>query len=149
MSEHITRRNQEMEKYVEIQPVVIEGFPDAHNVFLKATNQRFCISQYGCETKDKAEWLRDMLCVALAKIVVDSRHAQRAPDGFNAVQEMVVGERLSWCVVHVVPMKRTILQDFGQGVDAMRAADKALKAMSSAVTSTSPHPIDNKRDSAS
>lgn len=78
MSEHITRRNQEMEKYVEIQPVVMEGFPDAHNVFLKATNQRFCISQYGCETKDKAEWLRDMLCVALAKIVVDSRHAQEA-----------------------------------------------------------------------
>lgn len=66
-----TRRNPEMEKYVKIQPVVMEGFPDAHNVFLQITNQRFHIGAFGCETLDEAEWLRDMLCIALAKVVAD------------------------------------------------------------------------------
>ena len=75
MSEHVTRRNPEMEKYVEIRPVVMEGSPDAHNVFLKVTNQSFCVSHYRCETKEDAEWMRDMLCVALAKIVADARTA--------------------------------------------------------------------------
>ncbi len=61
-----------MERYVEIKPVVMRGWPDAHNVFLKATNQSFCVSPYGCESKEDAEWVRDMLCVALAKIVADN-----------------------------------------------------------------------------
>lgn len=74
--EHITRRNPEMEKYVEIRPVVMEGFPDAHNVFLKVTNQRFCVTPYACETRENAEWTRDMLCVALAKIAADARSPQ-------------------------------------------------------------------------
>jgi hypothetical protein len=73
MTEHLTRRNPEMEKYVEIQPVVMKGYPDAHNVFLRVTNQRFQVMQYGCETREDAEWMRDMLCIALAKIVADSR----------------------------------------------------------------------------
>lgn len=68
----VTRRSPEMEKYVEIRPVVMESYPDAHNVFLKVTNQSFCVTQYACETKEGAEWMRDMLCVALAKIVSDS-----------------------------------------------------------------------------
>lgn len=72
MSEHITRRAPQMEKYVEIKPVVMEGYPDAHSVFLKVTNQRFCVTPYGCDTKADAEWTRDMLCVALAKIVADA-----------------------------------------------------------------------------
>lgn len=59
-----------LEKYVEIQPVVVEGFPDAHNVFLKVTNQRFSVTPYACETKEEAEWTRDMLCIALMKIVM-------------------------------------------------------------------------------
>jgi hypothetical protein len=67
-----TRRAPQMEKYVEIKPAVMDGFPDAHNVFLKVTNQSFCVSPYGCESKAHAEWMRDMLCVALAKIVADS-----------------------------------------------------------------------------
>jgi len=71
MSEQVTRRNPEMERYVTIQPVVMEGFPDAHNVYLTATNQRFHIGGFGCETKEDAEWMRDMLCIALAKIVAD------------------------------------------------------------------------------
>ena len=61
-----------MRKYTSIQPVVMEGFPEAHHVFLHATNQSFCVSHYGCETKEEAEWMQDQLCVALAKIVADS-----------------------------------------------------------------------------
>lgn len=72
MSQHTTRRNPEMEKYVEIRPVTIEGHPDAHNVFLKVTNQSFRVTPYGCETKEEAEWTRDMLCVALGKVVSDA-----------------------------------------------------------------------------
>jgi hypothetical protein len=71
--DHLTRRNPEMEKYVEIAPVVMDGWPDAHHVFLKITNQRFCVTPHGCETKDEAEWHRDMLCIALAKLVADHR----------------------------------------------------------------------------
>jgi len=62
-----------MQKYTLILPVVMMDFPDAHHVFLQVTNQRFCVSPYGCETKKDAELLRDQLCVALAKIVEDSK----------------------------------------------------------------------------
>ena len=61
----------DMERYTDIQPVVMEGFPDAHHVFLQVTNQRFCVSPHGCEMKEEAEWMREMLCVALAKVVAD------------------------------------------------------------------------------
>jgi hypothetical protein len=61
-----------MEKYTEIKPCVVEGTPDAHNVFLKVTNQTFCVSAYACDTKEDAEWMRDQLCVALEKIVADN-----------------------------------------------------------------------------
>lgn len=60
-----------IKKYTDIKPVVMEGFPDAHNVFLQVTNQRFCVTPYGCDTKEDAEWMRDMLCVALERIVID------------------------------------------------------------------------------
>lgn len=66
------RLNLEMLKYTEIAPVVDEDWPDAHNVFLKVTNQRFCVTPHGCETKEQAEWHRDMLCIALTKIVNDA-----------------------------------------------------------------------------
>ena len=61
-----------MEKYVTVQPVVVEGSPDAHNVFLQVTNQRFCVTPYACDTREEAEWVRDQLCVALNKIVADA-----------------------------------------------------------------------------
>ena len=60
-------------RYVEITPVVMDGEPDAQNVFLMSSNQRFCISPDGCENLEVAEWTRDMLCVALSKIVDDER----------------------------------------------------------------------------
>jgi hypothetical protein len=60
---------QDMQKYTFIRPVVMEGYPDAHNVFLKITNQTFRIDTHACETKEEAEWLQTQLCVALAKMV--------------------------------------------------------------------------------
>lgn len=69
--EWTTRRAPHMEKYVIISPVVMEDYPDAQNVYLQAGNQRFCFSPHGCETKDEAEWMRDMLCIALDQIVKD------------------------------------------------------------------------------
>lgn len=69
---HTTRRNPEMEKYVVVAPVVIEGEPDAHNVFLQVGTQRFCVSPHGCDNKEHAEWLRDMLCIALARVVKEA-----------------------------------------------------------------------------
>jgi hypothetical protein len=60
-----------IKRYTDVQPVVMEGFPDAHNVFLQVTNQRFCVTPHGCESKEGAEWMRDMLCIALEKIVMD------------------------------------------------------------------------------
>ena len=69
----------EMEKYIEIRPVVMDGSPDAHNVFLKVTNQTFCVTPFACETKEEAEWFRDMLCVALGKVVADGTPAQGMP----------------------------------------------------------------------
>jgi len=71
-SEWTTRRAPHMERYVVIQPVVMEGSPEARNVFLQVGNQRFCVSQNGCENLEEAEWLRDMICIALEKVVRDN-----------------------------------------------------------------------------
>jgi hypothetical protein len=62
---------EKLEKYVTIAPVVVEGEPDAHNVFIQVTNQRFCLGPYARETRADAEWTKDMLCTALEKIVRD------------------------------------------------------------------------------
>lgn len=68
-----TRRAPHMERFVEVRPVVIEEWPDAHNVFLKVGVQQFCVSPHGCETRDEAEWMRDMLCIALDAVVSATR----------------------------------------------------------------------------
>lgn len=68
-----------MEKYVPLAPVVMEGFPDAHNVFLQVRNQRFTIG-YAAETKQEAEWVRDMLCIALARIAADATGVEEYAD---------------------------------------------------------------------
>jgi hypothetical protein len=60
-----------LEKYTDIRPCVVQGDPDAHTVWLKVTNQEFCITVYAAETKEEAEWMRDQLCVALEKLVQD------------------------------------------------------------------------------
>lgn len=66
MPDHTTPER--MKKYTEIKPVVVEGSPDAHTIWLKCGNQRFCLSQYQ-DTKEEAEWMQDQLCVALDSIV--------------------------------------------------------------------------------
>ena len=57
--------------YTLILPVVVEGSPDAYNVFLQSTNQRFCVTPYACDTREDAEWMQEQLCMALEKIVND------------------------------------------------------------------------------
>ncbi len=64
MSERPTRRSPEMEKYVEVKPAY-SG--DGYTVHLQVKNQRFHIA--GCDNLDEAEYMRDMLCIALAGIV--------------------------------------------------------------------------------
>jgi hypothetical protein len=64
---------QRMMQFTEIRPVVMEDTPDAHNVFLVVGGQQFMVSQFGCETKQEAEWMRDQLCQALENIVEQTR----------------------------------------------------------------------------
>ncbi len=65
-----TRRAPHMERYVEIRPVLVRDWPDAHLVFMKIGNQQFQIGD-ALETKEEAEWSRDMLCIALDRISRD------------------------------------------------------------------------------
>lgn len=59
----------EMEKYTEIRSVVINGAPDAHNVYLKIDHQSFCVTKQACDDREEAEWFRNQLCIALARMV--------------------------------------------------------------------------------
>lgn len=67
-----TRRAPHMEKYIEIVPCYQDDFPDAHVVRLIVGNQRFQLDDFK-ETKAEAVWMGDMLCIALAGIVEDSK----------------------------------------------------------------------------
>src|SRR5262245_34366536 len=66
-----TRRNPEMEKYTYIRPVITEE-GEQYRICLKVDNQEFAIGQYPCVNTSEAEWMRDMLCIALAKIVKEA-----------------------------------------------------------------------------
>lgn len=64
-----------MEKYTEVRPVIVEGFPDAHTLLLKLGNQRFTLGGGGqdyYDTKEDVDMMRDMLCVALDQMVRDN-----------------------------------------------------------------------------
>lgn len=63
-----TRRHPEFERFVEMKEVVVEGEPDAQTIWLKIGVQSFRINDY-CEDQHHAEWMRDMLCNALANMV--------------------------------------------------------------------------------
>jgi hypothetical protein len=67
----------DLRKYITIAPVVMEDLPDAHNVFLQVTNQRFCVTPYACDSREGAEWFADQLYVALVKIVSAAVEAER------------------------------------------------------------------------
>jgi hypothetical protein len=66
----------DMRKYIIIAPVVVKDLPDAHNVFLQVTNQRFCVTPFAYD-KDEADWMADQLCVALGAIVRAAVEAER------------------------------------------------------------------------
>lgn len=68
VTDHITRRNPEMEKYVKIQPVITED-GEQFVLLLQIENQQFHVGQFPEETLKGAEWSRDMLCIALARLV--------------------------------------------------------------------------------
>lgn len=68
--EWTTRRAPHMERFTELRPVLVKDYPDAHRLLLKVGNQQFEISSgvgyY--DTKEEAEWVRDMLCIALDRL---------------------------------------------------------------------------------
>lgn len=57
-----------LKSFVNISPIVMEGFPDAHKVTFDVDSQHFDIAPDGCETKEDAEWMRDMFLRALSKV---------------------------------------------------------------------------------
>lgn len=65
-----------MERFTEIKPVIVEGYPNAHTLWLKVNNQSFVISAGFPdfhETKEEAEWARDMLCIALDSMAQETK----------------------------------------------------------------------------
>ena len=84
MTEHTTRRNPEMERYVTIRPVVTED-GEQFALYLKVGNQEFRVGQYPDETLERAEWMRDMLCIALANILADA-----APVGGESMTKVLI-----------------------------------------------------------
>lgn len=64
-----TRQHPELEKWVIIQRVGT----DSYNVFLHVEGQNFRVNPVPAETLEDAQWLRDMLCNALGKIVADAK----------------------------------------------------------------------------
>ena len=59
-------------QYVEIKPIIVRDEPDAHIVALKVNQQSFRLD-CSQENLEHAEWMRDMLCVAIAVIVEEAK----------------------------------------------------------------------------
>lgn len=64
LSSESSRQNPEMEKYVTISE-------DNKTITLQVGHQYFKLA-YEAEDRDSAEWMRDMLCIALAKVVAEN-----------------------------------------------------------------------------
>ena len=79
-----TNYTHRMERYVEIAPVVVDEQPRVHHVFLRVGNQRFRVTPHACETKEHAEWVRNMLCVALDRVVADQAERLNELDEMDA-----------------------------------------------------------------
>ncbi len=58
--------------YTKSQPCVVEGWPDAHTVWLKVGVQEFRLMPT-LETKEEAEWMREQLAKALISVVEATR----------------------------------------------------------------------------
>lgn len=69
MSNAISLKYSFLERYTDVRPVAIMGAPDAHHVFLTVGDKRFCVTPYGCETKERAEQIRETLVAALETII--------------------------------------------------------------------------------
>lgn len=66
------------EQHVTLKPVVIRDMPDAHNIWLTVGVQSFCMTPYGMErTRDHANWFRDRMVDALAKMIATALIADR------------------------------------------------------------------------
>lgn len=65
------------EQYTLCKSCCVDGEPNAHTVWLKVGVQSFCVTPLPCETKDEAEWMRDMLAKALAAVVDGSANNEQ------------------------------------------------------------------------
>lgn len=66
-----TRRAPHMERYVRVRPFPTEETEDSHKLELVIDNQGFLLSDgaSNChESREAAEWSRDMLCIALNEL---------------------------------------------------------------------------------
>ena len=68
MSEANTHQHPEMERFVDIRPFEDKDGFTRYEVRLRVGSQSFGLC-YPAETSYEAIWQRDMLCIALAKIV--------------------------------------------------------------------------------
>lgn len=58
------------EKHTKITQVVVGGQDEpGFCCWLTVGNQSFCVTPNYCDTKEEAEWMRDMLAKALASII--------------------------------------------------------------------------------
>lgn len=74
--EWTTRRAQHMERFVEVKRYATDEHPDGHQVQLVVGNQSFILSDGNVEyyeSKEQAEWVRDMLCIALDALVKECK----------------------------------------------------------------------------
>ena len=68
MMDDLTKSEQRFfDTYTSKAPVVMAGFPDAHQVFLSVGVQKFNIND-ACEDADAADWMRKMLAKALSSV---------------------------------------------------------------------------------
>jgi len=63
-------------RYVETR-----GMGEEHKVYLTIDHQGFCVTPYGCEDADQAEWFRGQLLIALERLVRTERIRLRMPRG--------------------------------------------------------------------
>jgi len=52
---------------------------EERRVYLTVDHQSFCVTPYGCEDADQAEWFRGQLLVALERLVRTERIRLRMP----------------------------------------------------------------------
>jgi len=83
MKKRVTGRAPEMERFTHVECVS----PGNWRVTLTVENQSFTISP-GLMSKSDAYWLRDMLCIALAKVV--RAHHDARVDGLLAATGMLL-----------------------------------------------------------